>query len=83
MRLQPFADRDPVQPGHVDVEHDQVRLLGVDGIERGVPVGRLTHFVVQGFEASDEKLSIRDDVVHDEDDWRPRPDEAAHAAGRA
>src|SRR5437899_1479931 len=66
MRLQLLAYRDSVEPGHVDVQEDEVGLLGRDRIESLDTVLGLTHLVAEIVEMTLEKLTVRRDVVDDE-----------------
>src|SRR3989442_305999 len=70
MRLQLLAHRDAVEPGHVDVEEDQIRLLGRNRIEGFDAIARLSYVVAELVKVSLKELAVRRDVIDDED---PRP----------
>src|SRR2546427_9102030 len=81
MRLQLLAYRDSVEPGHVDVQEDEVGLFGRDRLESLDTVLGLTHLVAEIVEMTLEKLTVRRDVVEDEN-LRPgdRRDLVCHPA---
>src|SRR5207245_7892268 len=66
MRLQLLAHRDAVEPWHVDIEQDEVRLFRVHRFERLDPVLRLAHVVTEVRETSLEELTVRPQVVDDQ-----------------
>src|SRR2546430_17451820 len=74
MRLEPLADRDAIEARHVDVEEDEVRLLGRDRVERLDALRGLAHVVPQVSETALQELPVRLLVVYDENPrpaWRP------------
>ena len=66
MRLQLLAHGDSVEPRHVDVQQDEVRLLGRDRLERLDAVLGLAHPVAEIVEVAFEELAVRRDVINDE-----------------
>ena len=68
--LELFAHRYAVEPRHVDVEKDEIRLLSRDRIERLDAIFCLAHVVAEIREATLEKLAVRLLVVNDQD-FRP------------
>jgi hypothetical protein len=70
VRLELLAHRDAIEPRHVDVEQDQVRLVRRDRVERLDPVACLAHLVAEIGEIPLEELPVRRDVV-DNQDLRP------------
>ncbi len=82
MRLEPLADRDAVEPRHVDVQQDEVGLELVDRLQRLDAVLRLAHVVAELLEAREQEFAVRRDVVDHQDGGDPPRDER-HAAGLA
>src|SRR5437879_6860791 len=66
MRLQLLAYGYSVEARHVDVQQDEVRLLGRDCLEGLDAVLGLAHLVAEIVEVAFEELAVRRDVINDE-----------------
>src|SRR5438105_10129470 len=73
--LELLAHRYPVEPRHVDVEKDEVRLVGRDRIECLDAIFCLAHVVAEVRETTLEKLAVRLLVVNDQHFRPARVDE--------
>ena len=69
-RTQPPADLDPVHPRHVDVEDQQIGLIGVDHRDRRLAVGRLERVEPGLIQRKQQQLADMGIVVDDKDGAR-------------